>query len=86
MLEEDPGLSEADRRALKEQLSALSESPADPAAARRQIAAIRLMQKMAPKVWALAALVVQVILTAEARRQLGLPPARLPLYRLLCYK
>jgi hypothetical protein len=73
MLDEEPDLSEGDRRALTEQLAALRESPTDPGAERRQVAAIRLMQKVAPKVWEVAAPVLQVVLTSEVKRQLGLP-------------
>lgn len=74
LLDEDPSLSEGDKRALREQLAALRESPADPASDRRQVAAMRFLQRTAPKVWDLAMPVLQVILTAEAKRQLGLPP------------
>jgi hypothetical protein len=75
MLEEDASLSEGDRRALREQLDSLRESPADPAAERRQVAALNFMRKAAPTVWHAAVPVLQAITTAEMRRQLGLPPA-----------
>ena len=75
LLDEDD-LPEGDRRALVAQLASLRVPAAgDPAAEKRQVAALRLLQSVAPKAWALTAPIVQVILTAEMRRQLGLPPA-----------
>ncbi len=75
LLDEDD-LAEGDRRALVQQLAALRTPAAgDPAAEKRQVAALRLLQAAAPKAWALAGPVLQVILTAEMRRTLNLPPA-----------
>ena len=73
MLEEEPDLSDGDRRALREQLDTLRESPADAASEKRQVAAVRFLQKAAPKVWQVAQPIIQVLLTSEAKRQLGLP-------------
>jgi hypothetical protein len=75
LLDEDD-LAEGDRRALVQQLVSLRQSAAgDPVAEKRQVAALRMLQTVAPKAWALAAPVLQVILTAEMRRALNLPPA-----------
>jgi hypothetical protein len=69
-------LPEADRRALVDQLVALREPAAgDPAVETRQLAALRLLRAAAPKAWELAGPVLRVIITAEMRKKLGLPPA-----------
>ncbi len=75
LLDED-NLPDGDRRALEAQLVSLRTPAAgDPAVEKRQVAALRLLKTAAPKAWELAGPVLQVILTAEMRRQLGLPPA-----------
>jgi len=74
LLEADD-LPQGDRRVLVEQLASLREPAGDAAVENRQMAALRLLKSGAPKAWALAGPVLQGILTAEMRRQLGLPPA-----------
>lgn len=74
-LKEQPDLSQGDRRALLEQLQALRESPASADVTRRQVRALEALKKAAPAAWQVMLPVAQALLTAEARRQLGLPPA-----------
>ena len=73
-LERDPDLQEGDKRNLREQLNALRDSPADPVAEKRQVAALSLLKRTAPKIWEVVVPVAQSILTAEMKHQLGLPP------------
>lgn len=73
LLDEQPDLQPGDRRALEEQLESFRQTP-DAATEKRQIAAAQRLKVVAPRVWELARPVLQVVLTAEAKRQLGLPP------------
>ena len=75
LLDEEPDLLEGDRRVLEERLVSLRESPNDSGAQKRQLDALKLLQKLAPKAWELAAPVLQVVLTAEMKRAAGLPPS-----------
>lgn len=72
-LDEQPDLAEGDRRALLEQLQALKESPAWADVTRRQVRALEALKKAAPTAWQVVLPVAQTLLTAEAKRQLGLP-------------
>jgi hypothetical protein len=75
LLDEQPDLPEGDRRALEEQLASLSDPPGgDPGTEKRQIAALQRLKAIAPKAWELALPIIQTILTAEGKRQMGLPP------------
>ena len=74
LLDEQPDLSDGDRRILEEQLKALREPPSDAASEKRQLAALKALQKLAPKAWELAAPVLQAFLSAEMKRAAGLPP------------
>lgn len=73
-LEEQADLAEGDRRALVEQLQALTQTPDSDDVNRRQIRAVGALKKLAPRAWQAALPALQVILTAEAKRQLSLPP------------
>ena len=56
-----------------EQLEALKAVPASDEVNSRQVGALTLLLKIAPKAWQAALPAIQLILTAEAKRQLGLP-------------
>jgi hypothetical protein len=66
-LDEEPGLSEADRRALAKQLSALRDDQAD---APRRAAALTFFKKTAPHVWDAVQPAVKVFLTTEVQAHL----------------
>jgi hypothetical protein len=74
LLDEQPDLADGDRRVLEEQLKALRDAPSDAATEKRQLAALKALQKLAPKAWELAAPVLQAFLSAEMKRAAGLPP------------
>ncbi len=74
MLAEDRELPEGDRRLLTEQLDSLRQLPEDPHTEGRQIRALDRLRVLAPKVWESVQPIVTPILTAELKRQLGLPP------------
>jgi hypothetical protein len=75
LLAGDESLTEGDRRTLLEQLASLHKTPSTGKAVERdQIAALKALQSLAPKIWDLAAPVVAAIATTEMKRQLGLPP------------
>jgi hypothetical protein len=74
-LEEQPDLAEGDRRNLLEQLHSLTETSGTEETERRQVWALSLLRRIAPRAWEAALPAVQAILTAEIRQKLGLPPA-----------
>ena len=71
-LEEQDDLTEGDRRSLLGQLRALA--GADAADQPKQVSALQLLRKLAPKAWDAALPAIQALLTAEMRIKLGLPP------------
>lgn len=73
MLDEQQ-LVEGDRRQLEEQLGSLLETPSEAAIERRQQRALEMLRRLAPAAWEKAWPVAAAILTAEVKRQLGLPP------------
>lgn len=73
-LEEQPDMSEGDRRALLEQLLVLTETPNTGDVESRQVRALTAMRRIAPRAWEMALPALSSILTAEIRR-LGLPPS-----------
>ena len=73
-LEEQPNLSEGDRRALHEQLDVLTETPGSSDVTRRQIRALTALKEMAPVAWQAAQPAIRDIIEAEVKRRLGLPP------------
>ncbi|MHB1576193.1 MAG: DUF2321 domain-containing protein [Candidatus Dormibacteria bacterium] len=75
LLAGDDALSEGDVRALREQMASLNQVPSSGTTVEReQVAALRSLRTLAPKIWDRAAPLVTAIATAEIKRQLGLPP------------
>jgi hypothetical protein len=74
LLDEQPNLSEGDRRHIDEELSSLLEPPIDAKVGTRQQRAMETLRRLAPRVWDKAWPVAATLLTAEARAKLGLPP------------
>jgi hypothetical protein len=74
LLDEQPDLSEGDRRVLEAQLTELRTQPTSKDLEQRQIRALKKLQELAPKAWQLALPLIQSIATAEIKKQLGLPP------------
>jgi hypothetical protein len=71
-LEEQDDLTEGDRRSLLGQLRALAGE--DAADQPKQVSALQLLRRLAPKAWDAALPAIQALLTAEMRIKLGLPP------------
>lgn len=71
-LEFEPGIDGADRLELIEQLAVLTEPEAEP---KRRVKAGEAVKRLAPKGWQVVQPVLQSLLSAELRRQLGLPIA-----------
>jgi hypothetical protein len=67
-----PNLDEADRLTITEQLAVLSKPP-DEASDEQLVKAGSVIKRLAPKMWEAALPVLQTVLSAEIRRQLGLP-------------
>lgn len=70
-LEFEPGLDNADRLELIEQIAVLSGPEQD---GKKRVRAGERVKQLAPKGWAVAQPILQTLLTAELRKQLGLPP------------
>jgi hypothetical protein len=73
LLDEQPDMDSGDRRLVEEQLNSLLESPSDAAADKRQQRAVEAFKRLAPAVWEKGLPIAAALLTAEAKRQLGLP-------------
>jgi hypothetical protein len=73
-LDEEPNLPEGNRRALREQLEVLTETPSSSDVTRRQIRALTALKKVAPITWQAAQPAIRDIVEAEVKRRLGLPP------------
>lgn len=73
-LDEEQGLSEGDRRALLERLDDLMETPDTDAASTRQARALGALRRIAPMTWQAVLPAIQMLVTAKARQELGLPP------------
>jgi hypothetical protein len=65
-------LDEADRLTIIEQIAMLSK-PEDEASDEQRVKAGSVIKRLAPKMWEAASPVLQTVLSAELRRQLGLP-------------
>lgn len=75
LLAGDKTLAEGDRRALREQLASLNQTPsAGKGVEHEQVAALKALRTLAPTIWNAAAPLVTALATAEMKRQLGLPP------------
>jgi hypothetical protein len=74
LLDEQPDLSEGDRRRLEEEIQALNETPSEGAIDKRQQRALEAFRTLAPKVWDRGWPIAAPLLTAEVKRKLGLPP------------
>jgi hypothetical protein len=70
-LEFEPGLDDADRLELIEQLAVLSRPDEDE---KRRVRAGERVKQLAPKGWAVAQPILTSLLSAELRMKLGLPP------------
>ncbi|MHB1536113.1 MAG: DUF2321 domain-containing protein [Acidimicrobiales bacterium] len=70
-LEFESGLDNADRLELIEQLAVLSRPEEE---SKKRLKAGHRVKQLAPKGWAMAQPLLQTLLSAELRRQLGLPP------------
>ena len=73
MLADDRELEEGERRLLVDQLDSLRHPPEDSDTWRRQFQALDKLKAITPKVWETVTPVLMPILTAELKRQLGLP-------------
>jgi hypothetical protein len=72
VLEFEPGLDDAARLEIAEQIVVLSEPAEDN---KRRVRAGELLRKLAPKGWETAQPILQTLVSAELQKQLGLPPA-----------
>jgi hypothetical protein len=75
ILAEHRDLPEGDRRLLADQLESLRQLPEDAPTESLQANALDRLRSLAPKVWESVLPIVTPILTAELKRQLGLPPS-----------
>lgn len=71
LLEFEPGLDNAERLELIEQIAVLSKPDVDE---KTRIKAGEKIKQLAPRGWAMAGPVLRSLLTAEILRRLGLPP------------
>ncbi len=71
ILEYEPGLDDADRLELREQISVLSRPEEDE---KKRIRAGERLKQLAPKGWALAMPVLTSLITGELQKKLGIPP------------
>jgi hypothetical protein len=69
---DDEKLDEADRLAVVEQIAVLSE-PVDEVSDEDRVRAGKRVKSLAPKVWEAALPILQSLLTAKAKQELGLP-------------
>lgn len=67
-------LTDGDRRQLEEDLASLLETPSESPIEKRQQRALEALRNAVPAIWDRAWPIAAVILTAEVKRQLGLPP------------
>jgi hypothetical protein len=72
VLEFEPGLDDATRLEVGEQIAVLSGTDED---SKRRVKAGESLRKLAPKGWAAAQPILQTLVSAELKKQLGLPPA-----------
>jgi hypothetical protein len=70
LMDYEPNLDEADRLTIQEQIAVLSEPKASD---EQLVEAGSRIKRLAPKMWEAALPVLQSVLSAEIRRQLGLP-------------
>jgi hypothetical protein len=71
VLEFEPGLDDATRLEVGEQIAVLSGADEDN---KRRVKAGESLRKLAPKGWAAAQPILQTLVSAELKKQLGLPP------------
>ena len=71
VLEFEPGLDDATRLEVGEQIAVLSQPDED---SKRRLKAGEALRKLAPKGWEATQPILQTLLSAELRKQLGLPP------------
>ena len=74
MLDYETSLNDGDRRALKEQLNSLLNTPDKGRIDRMQRTALEALRQAAPRAWDTALPILTSILTTELRVHLGLPP------------
>jgi hypothetical protein len=67
------GLEEGDRRLLEDQLKELLKRPEDKDAENRQVKALEKLRDAAPKAWKFAAPILDPLITAWMKSQLGIP-------------
>jgi hypothetical protein len=72
MLEFEPGLDDATRLEITEQITALSEPDGDN---KRRVKAGETLRNLAPKGWQAAQPILQMLVSTELKKQLGLPMA-----------
>lgn len=72
VLEFEPGLDDATRLEVSEQIAVLSGPDED---SKRRVKAGEALRKLAPKGWEAAQPILQTLVSAELKKQLGLPPA-----------
>jgi len=70
LIDFEDDLDEADRLTLTEQVAVLSKPEASD---EQRVEAGSLIKRLAPKMWEAALPILQTVLSAEIRRQLGLP-------------
>jgi hypothetical protein len=75
ILEFEPGLDDAGRLEISEQIAVLSEPKEE---SKRRVRAGEALKGLAPKGWGAAQPILQTLISAELRKQLGLPPVRSP--------
>ncbi len=74
-LSREPGLSAGDRRALIEHLQVLrSDTEASPEIEKKQVRALEIFRRSAPKAWEMAQPLIESIATSFIKAKLGLPP------------
>ncbi len=71
VLEFEPGLDDATRLEVGEQIAVLSTPDEDN---KRRLRAGKALRELAPKGWLAAQPILQTLVSAELRKQLGLPP------------
>jgi hypothetical protein len=72
VLEFEPGLDDSTRLEISEQIAVLSGTDED---GKRRVKAGETLRKLAPKGWDAAQPILQTLISAELKKQLGLPPA-----------
>lgn len=71
ILEFEPGLDDAGRLEIAEEIAVLSEPKEE---SKRRVRAGEALKGLAPKGWGAAQPILQTLISAELRKQLGLPP------------